>query len=215
MKNIPIKSASITIAAIGAFVVLVSASAPSSASAQAQLASTTPTAVIRVATSSCPVVVGFMKAGAPNDPAEVAKLQAYLRSSQGSDVDVTGIFDQKTEAAVSAFQRKYMSEVMGPWGATRPSGVVYLTTAKKLNQLACGAPLTLDPTEFSIIDGYRKAAAAAESQQLAEAGDETVSDAILDAMELGSGRQAASAALADGESASIVSRFFRFLTRLF
>jgi hypothetical protein len=159
------------------------------------------------AATTCPAVIGFMKLGAPNKPAEVVKMQSFLKI-QGFDVDVTGIFDVKTEDAVKAFQRAHMDEVMAPWGATRPSGIVYITTAKKANQIACGAPLTLDPTELSTVADYRRAAEAAESQQavIVEPG----MSAALNADDPAFQDQTAAAG-----SSSIFGRFMRFLRNAF
>lgn len=114
--------------------------------------------------STCPVVSGFMKLGATNDTREVAKLQTFLRTNEKSDVEVSGIFDDKTVAAVDSFQRKYMSETMTPWGATRGTGIVHVTTGKKINQLACGEPLTLTEAELAMIEAYKRAATLAEGQ---------------------------------------------------
>ncbi|MDB5238680.1 MAG: hypothetical protein JWO00_15 [Candidatus Parcubacteria bacterium] len=119
---------------------------------------------VSVGTTSCPIVTGFLKMGSANNSAEVLKLQTFLKAHEKLDVDATGIFDQKTEAAVEAFQRAYMNDIMGPWGATRATGVVHLTTAKKINQLACGSALTLNGTEMSTISSYKGAADAAAMQ---------------------------------------------------
>ncbi len=111
------------------------------------------------ATTSCPLITSYLQFGADNDGSQVAKLQAFLKDSQGLDVAVTGTFDQKTEDAVKAFQVKYLPDVMGPWGATQGSGFVYITTSKKINELACNAPLTLTPGETAIINAYKNAEA--------------------------------------------------------
>lgn len=96
-----------------------------------------------------------MKLGWNNDPVQVAKLQVFLKDSQHLDVVVNGSFDQKTETAVEAFQKKYLETVMGPWDATRASGVVYITTTKKVNELACNQPLTLTSAELAVINAYK------------------------------------------------------------
>jgi hypothetical protein len=118
------------------------------------------TAIANPATSTCPLLTTFIKAGANNNAAEVAKLQSFLRASQGSNIAVTGIYNQVTQNAVSAFQSKYMSEVMGPWGATQSSGYVYITTLKKINQLACKSPFILSAGDLAIINAYKARIAA-------------------------------------------------------
>jgi hypothetical protein len=44
---------------------------------------------------------------------------------------------------------------MGPWGATQPSGYVYITTLKKVNEIACNTSLALNPAETAIINAYK------------------------------------------------------------
>ena len=116
------------------------------------LANTTAPATI---INSCPLITTYMKFGGINNPTDVAKLQVFLKDSQGLDVTVNGIFDQQMENAVRAFQSKYMSQIMGPWGATQSSGYVYITTLKKVNEIACNTPLTLSPSEMAVINAYK------------------------------------------------------------
>ncbi len=217
MKNIFIKVATLSAVAVAVCFAVTNAEINTNVvlintpeSVATAVASSTPAQaalLVPVVASTCPAVVGFMKLGAANKPTEVAKMQSFLKG-QGLEAAVTGIFDQQTEDAVRAFQRAHMNEVMAPWGATRPSGIVYITTAKIANRIACGAPLTLDPTEVSVIASYRQAAAAAESQQAAveaTGSDVTQNSAFMD--------QAAAAA--DAANPSIFGRFMRFLRNAF
>jgi len=123
-------------------------------------ASTTAT-LVGASFSSCPLLQNdiIMGIGRNNDPIQVTKLQAFLKNTQELDVNVTGIFDQKTEAAVRAFQTKYLVAIMGPWDATQSSGIAYITTVKKINQLACAQPMTLTASEMATINAYKAAAA--------------------------------------------------------
>lgn len=105
----------------------------------------------------CPMITSFMKYGANNDSAQVTKLQSFLKNIEKLDVDVTGYFDKKTEYAVIAFQNKYNPTIMGPWGATKGTGFVYITTVKQINKITCSLPLTLNPSELSIINATRNA----------------------------------------------------------
>lgn len=98
-----------------------------------------------------------MQFGANNNGAQVALLQAFLKNSQGFDVNVTGLFDAQTLAAVRAFQTKYLADTMGPWGANQSSGYVYITTTKKINEIACNSPLTLSAADMAIINAYKAA----------------------------------------------------------
>ncbi|HVV15347.1 MAG TPA: peptidoglycan-binding domain-containing protein [Candidatus Paceibacterota bacterium] len=79
----------------------------------------------------------YMRMGQPNDLAEVAKLQVFLNGEMGSDLAVTGVFDAATDASVRAFQAKYASEVLAPWGITEPTGYVYKLTQWKINMINC------------------------------------------------------------------------------
>jgi hypothetical protein len=47
----------------------------------------------------------------------------------------TGYYGPITDRAIRAFQAKYASEILTPWGMTAPSGYWYKTTRKKANEL--------------------------------------------------------------------------------
>ncbi|MEO8637567.1 MAG: peptidoglycan-binding domain-containing protein [Candidatus Taylorbacteria bacterium] len=101
----------------------------------------------------------YLRQGADNDPSEVRKLQMFLHDNQGFNVDVTGDFDDQTLAAVNAFQGTYLEEVMGPWGEVVPSGQVYISTVKKINELSCKIVLTFTAEDYAIFAAYKKAVA--------------------------------------------------------
>ena len=166
------------------------------------------------ATTSCPLLTTYSRQTNWNNlPSDVAKLQAFLKESQGLDVDVTGIFDQKTEDAVKAFQAKYMSDVMGPWEATRTSGMVYITTLKKINEIACNQPTTLTPAEQAIIQAYIQNNNNASSTQDATLGTTVGPQSPLaSSTALVTDNQANTASVAN---ASILSRFWSFIKALF
>jgi len=80
----------------------------------------------------------YMRRDFNNDPMEVIKLQAFLKAFEGYDsVTINGVFDQATFDAVSAFQMKYESDILTPWGHTAPTGYVYILTLKKVNEIYC------------------------------------------------------------------------------
>ena len=89
---------------------------------------------------SCgPLLTTYMKQGRANSALEVRKLQKFLTMYEGFPLlRETGIFDNDTFTAVVAFQTKYTSDILGPWQASRPTGYVYKTTKKKINDLYCG-----------------------------------------------------------------------------
>lgn len=89
-------------------------------------------------TESCDTyLTAFIKAGNKNDPEQVRRLQAVLRDFEGADIEVNGVYDAATLAAVHAFQTKYASDILTPWGIEKSTGFVYLTTRKKVNEIYC------------------------------------------------------------------------------
>lgn len=166
------------------------------------------------ASSSCPLIPDgiIMEIGRDNDPVQVAKIQAFLKNTQESDVDVTGTFDQKTEDAVRAFQEKYMSDIMGPWGATQTSGNVYITTVKKVNELACARPLSLTTDELATIEAYKTAIAnGTGASAIGANGDLGSTTATLN----GSTSSDQTGNTASVGNISIFQRFWNFIVRLF
>ncbi|MDE1874985.1 MAG: peptidoglycan-binding protein, partial [Patescibacteria group bacterium] len=80
----------------------------------------------------------FLKIGASNDPNEVRKLQYFLNVYEGNNLPIDGVFGTSTEAAVATFQLKYASDILAPWGISTPTGIVYITTSRKINEIYCG-----------------------------------------------------------------------------
>jgi hypothetical protein len=94
---------------------------------------------VSTATNFCPFLSSYMRFGQANDQLEVIKLQAFLKMFEGYDyVNVTGVFDEATHQAVSAFQLKYKDEILTPWGISAPTGYAYIKTIGKINQIVCG-----------------------------------------------------------------------------
>lgn len=92
-------------------------------------------------------ITKYMRFGSFNDPKEVTKLQTFLKDTEGfTDLEVTGIFDLATRTAVQKFQERYAGEILTPWGIKNPTGYVYYTTQKKVNEIYCaynmGFPLS-------------------------------------------------------------------------
>lgn len=112
------------------------------------------TPVVPPATATCNVptppctqyMTKFIKLGANNDPAEVEKLENFLETYEGvSGLNENGIYDQAMYNAVKRFQAKYTSDILTPWGFTAPTGYVYSTTVKKINELYCAAKRPTTP----------------------------------------------------------------------
>ncbi|HEY9583842.1 MAG TPA: peptidoglycan-binding domain-containing protein [Candidatus Paceibacterota bacterium] len=117
--------------------------------------STTP---ILVGNANCVYLNDYLKIGRANPSSEVIKLQLFLRDIEKLDVSPTGIFDQKTFDAVSVFQVKpeYIDDIMKPWGVTTPTGQVWYTTKKKINEIYCKTNFSLTAEQLAQIEAYRK-----------------------------------------------------------
>ena len=170
------------------------------------------------ANSSCPLITDYMKLGWVNDPVQVSKLQAFLKDEEGLDVAVTGVYDQATVNAVSAFQAKYKDTVLGAWNAAGPTGQVYITTLKQINKIACATPLNLTADELAIIAAYK----ASEAGQGATVQVSTGSAAPAGAVNGSSTDATASASTSDQTSntaavgnLSILGRLWAFIKNLF
>ena len=174
-------------------------------------------AAIAQATTSptCPLISSAMKLGWDNDPAQVSRLQGFLRDHEALSVQVNGTFDQATESAVESFQRKYADTILAPWGATKPSGVVLITTLKKINEIACGQAMTLSEAELSAIRANGQAQTATTS------GSEThgvllIGPAARTTVTIQDTAPAAAAGTAAAaNSGSTIVRFWSFLKGLF
>lgn len=85
-----------------------------------------------------------------NNVNDVKKLQDFLNSDLGLALNVNGIYNTATIGAVKQFQLKYPEQVLSPWvnyGFLKPNvstGIVYKTTLRMINMLACpGSELPL------------------------------------------------------------------------
>ena len=107
-------------------------------------------------TNPCTYLKGYLRMGGDNDIEEVKKLQTFLRDFERfSELEVTGVFDQATFDAVSAFQTKYKEDILEPWGIDVPTGYVYYTTQKKINELYCNEEFSFNQTQATEINNFR------------------------------------------------------------
>jgi len=107
------------------------------------------------APTQCTYLEDYLRLGGDNDPDEVTKLQTFLRDFEGfTELEVTGIFDQTTFDAVSAFQERYGDEVLTPWGLPSTTGYVYYTTQKKVNEIYCQSAFPLTDTQQNEINSF-------------------------------------------------------------
>lgn len=105
--------------------------------------------------ASCTYLNDYLSINDVNSEIEVTKLQAFLKNTENLNVDINGKFDAKTFQAVKAFQFKYSTEVLSPWGTYMPTGRVYYTTKKKVNEIYCRALFPLSSEQLTEIQLFK------------------------------------------------------------
>jgi hypothetical protein len=55
----------------------------------------------------------------------------------GTSLPVTGFYGPMTFSALQDFQTKYSDDVLKPWELTSPTGLVYLSTLRQINNIEC------------------------------------------------------------------------------
>lgn len=78
-----------------------------------------------------------IKFGEDNSIIEVLKLQTFLNDYEGFNLDITGVYNLPTYEAVKTFQKRYVQDILTPWGIEESTGYVYITTMKKINDIYC------------------------------------------------------------------------------
>lgn len=163
---------------------------------------------INTVARTCPLITEYLNLGGENNSNEVVKLQAFLKLYEKADLEINGKFDQKTLDAVKAFQNKYFTETMSPWGSDQASGKVFITTVKKINEIYCGNPRALTAEELAIIADYKNSLAFGSSDTIVSGGNVVENDIDLtDSDENGDNDQTASA------SGSKAGKFFRGIVK--
>ncbi|MFZ2620981.1 MAG: immunoglobulin-like domain-containing protein [Minisyncoccia bacterium] len=104
----------------------------------------------------CYYLFDYLRADFKNNPIEVTKLQVFLRDLEGfKDIKITGVYDEQTIVAVDAFQARYASDILTPWGHDKPTGYTYILTKKKVNEIYCKTAFPITPLQQTEIDNYR------------------------------------------------------------
>src|SRR3989338_7088901 len=107
--------------------------------------------------SECFYLRDYLRLSRENDPAEVMKLQTFLRDFEGfTDLPVTGFFGTETDKAVREFQHRYADDVLLPWNLPSNTGYVYYTTRKKVNEIYCQSVFPLDQNQINEISAFRE-----------------------------------------------------------
>lgn len=105
--------------------------------------------------ATCSYLNDYLSIKDNNNDIEVTKLQAFLRNTENMDVDINGIFDSKTFQAVKLFQSKYSVDILSPWGQIVPTGRVFYTTKKKINEIYCNSAFPLSGEQLTYINSYK------------------------------------------------------------
>jgi uncharacterized repeat protein (TIGR01451 family) len=88
--------------------------------------------------SSCGIYLDkFIGNGFQNDSESVKKLQQFLNDFMKAGLTVDGKFGPGTRAALNVFQMAYKEDILFPWGIKVPTGLFFLTSQAKLNNLMC------------------------------------------------------------------------------
>jgi len=108
-------------------------------------------------TSDCrPLLWQYLRKGGVNDPGQVQALRRFLNTNEGETLPILGVFDDELEQAVMRFQTTYQEGVLLPWGINEPTGYVYYTTRKKINELYCEQEFPLQLSQLQEIERYKK-----------------------------------------------------------
>ncbi len=100
-------------------------------------------------------LTSFIKPGARNDAEQVKRLQYVLGTLEHLTVGTAGVYDAQTIAATKVFQLRYANRILAPWGLSQPTGNVFLTTRRVVNEIYCnGKPFPLTAEEQAQIDRF-------------------------------------------------------------
>jgi peptidoglycan hydrolase-like protein with peptidoglycan-binding domain len=62
-------------------------------------------------------------------------LEQYLAVFENENLPIDGIYSQDDANAVIRWQEKYRSEILTPWGASRGTGYIFITSLRKFREL--------------------------------------------------------------------------------
>ena len=93
---------------------------------------------------------------ASNDAIAVLNVQYVLKTFEGFNIELTGIYDKQTIDAVRLFQEGYSADILVPWGLTRPTGNVSVTTLHKMRELYCKDESGFSEKELTMMYAIQK-----------------------------------------------------------
>ena len=108
-----------------------------------------------VSTPVCYYLLEYIKLGVNNDTNEVKKLEQFLNTFEGEHLTVDGFYSQADFNAVKRFQQKYNYNILNLWGLTSPTGYVYYTTRKTINEMYCQKDFPLTANQQAEIVAFR------------------------------------------------------------
>ncbi len=90
------------------------------------------------AATSCGIYADkFLRKGYKNDKNAVMKLQKFLNDFTKARLKEDGKFGKGTEKALKKFQLAHADKILVPWNLKSPTGIFYITTQTKVNNIMC------------------------------------------------------------------------------
>ena len=90
------------------------------------------------ASTSCGLYIDkYLRKGYNNNSEDVKKIQKFLNEYLSTNLTEDGVFGNKTESALKAFQLKHADKILTPWNLQEPTGIFYLTTQAEVNNIMC------------------------------------------------------------------------------
>lgn len=103
----------------------------------------------------CDYLTGFAWIGKVNNANEVIKIEMFLNDFEGESLEQDGIYEIADYDAISKFQRKYTNDVLSVWNINQPTGNVYISTRKKINEVYCGKSISYTESELNEIEAAK------------------------------------------------------------
>ncbi len=73
--------------------------------------------------------------GYANNPEDVKLLERFLNTYENTTLTVDGVYAHNDYVAVVTWQEKYASEILKPWGLTKGTGYVFITSLRKIQKV--------------------------------------------------------------------------------